>query len=304
MLRHEVTGTELTKPVYSEPTIKTHTHKGKRDINQDYVWNDQTRNIIIVADGIGSKNYASKCSRMTVETIIPELQTLYDLALEKEDMDTEKIKRYLKRIVEFTNKLITGAGYAISDKGWGTTLDIGLITPKNNKAYFAHVGDGGIYHINRELGEERPSIEKITNEHNKKVTVKTTSGYNLTEQYKSILEATSPLTSYIGMSEPTIDITDINLKPSDAIVIGTDGLTTTVTETEILDTLINNDLETSIKILSEISKNPKRMIDRYNKLKRKIRAKKVILEYDELEIKIENVLGDNTTFAIYGGDRI
>ncbi len=134
-------------------TVKGHfdTDKGRvRKHNEDSLMLKRTGEgtIAIVADGMGGHAAGEVASRIAVQTIIKQL-------LGKGTLDSEK---NLHKVVSMANKAILDSANTNKERrGMGCTTT--LLTLRENKLTWAHVGDSRLY---MRIGER---LEQITTDH-------------------------------------------------------------------------------------------------------------------------------------------
>ena len=124
----------------------------KRKVNQDYIYTSEEPvgnlpNVFIVADGMGGHNAGDYASKVTVETMLAEMQSSFE----------KNPTLIFRRAIEEANEVIRRR--ADEDKkleGMGTTVVAATIS--NQMMYFANVGDSRLYLINQ-------GIQQLTKDH-------------------------------------------------------------------------------------------------------------------------------------------
>lgn len=127
------------------------THIGYvRANNEDAMFYDEKRYIMVVADGIGGHAHGEDASRLAVDTLCNYLYDHYN--------DTDKML-VLRNGFQAANQAVHALQENLEDvKICGTTLSAAFIF--NGVLYFAHVGDSRIY-----VSRQKHDIEQITLDH-------------------------------------------------------------------------------------------------------------------------------------------
>ena len=124
----------------------------KRKVNQDYIYTSEEPvgnlpNVFIVADGMGGHNAGDYASKVTVETMLAEMQSSFE----------KNPTLIFRRAIEEANEVIRRrAGEDKKLEGMGTTVVAATIS--NQMMYFANVGDSRLYLINQ-------GIQQLTKDH-------------------------------------------------------------------------------------------------------------------------------------------
>lgn len=191
----------------------------KRKVNQDYVYTSETPvgslpNLFIVADGMGGHNAGDYASKLTVETMIAEIEASFE-----------------KNPVRIFGKAITAANELIREKasqmpnmdGMGTTVVAATCFGKYLQV--ANVGDSRLYVVGRE-------IRQITRDHSlveemvRMGTISSAEARNHPD--KNII------TRAVGASESVEpDYFTVELAEGDLVLLCTDGLTNMLEDEEI-----------------------------------------------------------------------
>ena len=193
----------------------------KRKVNQDYIYTSEEPvgnlpNVFIVADGMGGHNAGDYASKVTVETMLAEMQSSFE----------KNPTLIFRRAIEEANEVIRRrAGEDKKLEGMGTTLV--AATVQDEYLYVANVGDSRLYLID-------DGIEQITHDH------------SLVEEMIRIGELQrkdaknypdrNVITRAIGVRVPVrVDFFDVKLEHGDKILLCSDGLTNMVEDEEILE---------------------------------------------------------------------
>lgn len=136
-----------------------------RDHNEDYISDNQTLGIAVLADGMGGLNAGEVASSMAVNMLMEQL-TAYRLGNSEvpEELDQGETAlaplpvRVLQRTVEMANDAVYEASQTQPQcEGMGTTIIAGLFY--DNKVSFAHIGDSRVYRF------RQSNLEQVTKDH-------------------------------------------------------------------------------------------------------------------------------------------
>jgi len=182
--------------------------------------------LFAIADGMGGHQAGEIASRLATQKLADFIRTYLEFYSDQKTLLTKGMQEINHQI------------YLISQQnkryqGMGTTLTAALI--QNNHLYLAHIGDSRLYLLRQE------QIKQLTEDHTV-VQNLVTSGTITADQAR-----THPkrhiLTRALGIdSNVKAEISQINLKAQDKILLCTDGLTNYVTPEEIHH-LVNNAAE-------------------------------------------------------------
>lgn len=198
--------------------------KGKvRRTNQDNYSNLITDDfsLFVVADGMGGHNAGDVASKIAVESIRDYI---------KEKGAREDYTELLENsIIYANNKILEKSKLNPEYYQMGTTI-ICILIDKNNKAYYTNLGDSRIYHLRDK------KIKQITKDDSYVQTLIDTGAKDidqaLLDNYKNIV------TKALGIdSKVEINISSLDLKKDDYIMLFTDGLTNLVEDNEIEEVL-------------------------------------------------------------------
>ena len=189
--------------------------------NQDAFYIDGKANIYIVADGMGGLLNGSLTSRYMIEEL-PVLLKEKMKHLEKKNKDN--ISVLLKNEVkELSNRIWERLGAKS-----GTTVVLAFL--QENDAFITHLGDSRAYLFNKGI------LQRLTNDHNI-ANILVESG-SISSEEAMVHPMRHMLTNYAGMrggESPKVRM--INLEPGNRILLCTDGLTSMLSEKEIVDVL-------------------------------------------------------------------
>ena len=191
----------------------------KRKVNQDYIYTSEEPvgnlpNVFIVADGMGGHNAGDYASKVTVETMLAEMQSSFE----------KNPTLIFRRAIEEANEVIRRR--ADEDKkleGMGTTVVAATIS--NQMMYFANVGDSRLYLINQ-------GIQQLTKDHSLVEEMVRLGGIN--EEEARHHPDKNIITRAIGVKEDVeVDFYEFSLKKGDIILMCSDGLSNMIEDEEI-----------------------------------------------------------------------
>ena len=178
--------------------------------------------LFLVADGIGGKNHGKLASMMTIEEIIKFFI--------KNDKEYKDYGLLMKESIKYANNCILELANSKAEfSGMGTTLVAGLLD--KNKLLLSNAGDSRCYIVRKGI------ISQLTVD-NSYVQ------YLLEQGAISTAEAQNHpqrnlITKAIGIeNDIDIDVDTIELHPGDILLMCTDGLTTMLSDEEILHIIL------------------------------------------------------------------
>lgn len=210
-----------------------------REKNEDF-WNivlsaDGSPQAFIVADGMGGHEAGDVASRMAVEAISKEV------AVQMQNPESGcSVQSFLEKAILSSNEDIYQYALThLNGAGTGTTLTAGVL--HKGRLTIAHIGDSSLYLLRNGV------IEKITRDHS--------FVGELVE--KGVLDAeearTHPLRNQITRAlgyekQVQIDFYDLDIQPKDIYLFCTDGLTSKITQDELVSMLTAKaELEQTLK---------------------------------------------------------
>lgn len=186
-------------------------------------------NLFLIADGIGGQGHGKLASMMTVDEILKYVTKNNDNVCEKESL--------LKAAVSYANENVKRFSEENSQfSGMGTTLVAMLIA--NNEAYIANAGDSRCYVIRKGI------ISQLTID-NSYVQYLLQKGA-ITQEEAQCHPQRNLITKAIGMQDDIdVDIDCVKLYPRDILLLCTDGLTTMLSDEDILHIILkkNGDMQ-------------------------------------------------------------
>lgn len=198
------------------------THEGKqRPKNEDSCYVSPDERVFAVADGMGGALGGARASRLTIEAI----ERLWK-DHRPHSSDKEQIRQWLEEAVCLANKSVySEAEQDASVRGMGTTVVV-AVQSEDNHLQIAHVGDSRAYLVR----ENKPVL--LTQDHS--VVQEMVRAGRLTEEQARINPYKNLITRCLGHDDKVeIDLTPVELKPDDWLVLCTDGLPTVLRDDQI-----------------------------------------------------------------------
>lgn len=192
----------------------------KRKLNQDTVYSCEhplgnLNNLFIVCDGMGGHKAGDYASAYTVKAIEREVEVC-------EDKSPIKILR--EAITVANTEIYEKASSEPDFAGMGTTCVAATVA--DDVLYVANVGDSRLYLIDK-------AITQVTKDHS--LVAELVRKGSLDENQAKSHPDRNIITRAIGASPSVeIDFFEVELNPSDVILMCTDGLTNMVDDDEIL----------------------------------------------------------------------
>jgi len=192
----------------------------KRKLNQDFVYTSEIPvgnlpNIFIVADGMGGHNAGDYASKVTVETMMKEIESSFE----------KNPTLILRKAIEAANEVIRRkAGEEAAFEGMGTTVVAATCVGKYLQV--ANVGDSRLYIINQK------EIKQITRDHSLVEEMVRMGGIGREEARNH--PDKNIITRAIGALDTVEpDFFTEELKEGDIILMCSDGLTNMLEDEEI-----------------------------------------------------------------------
>jgi PPM family protein phosphatase len=210
------------------------THAGlKREDNQDAFYISPSQDLLIVSDGVGSSAAGALASSIIVNAL-PALIQREPLvkASSVGRVQAASLEDRLTDLVKQVNELVLEKGLQHAElTGMGATMVMAMRVEGNMLA-FAHVGDSRAYLL------RRGCLERLTEDHTIG-TMLLQSGQISRRQFKTH-PARRTLTRFIGAEPcPVPDVFLLPLRPSDRILLCSDGLTDMVPDRAIGQILLD-----------------------------------------------------------------
>ena len=209
------------------------TDKGQRPNNEDHFAVVDTRRrqmradgVLIIADGMGGRNFGEQAAETAVETVEEALAELLDIRQEAGEV---VIGDALASALRKANARVYELSSADEDrKGMGTTCVAAVI--EGERLYVAHAGDSRAYLL------RDGALIQITADHSY-VAEQVRAGA-ITEEGARRSRFRNIITRAVGI-EPTLEaeVSEAEVKPGDVVLLCTDGLSNMVDEEDIARTL-------------------------------------------------------------------
>lgn len=214
-------------------TVGAKTDPGRRPNNEDQLLVVDVRrhglradSVLVIADGMGGRNFGERASQAAVETVGDTLAELLhsdrDPAVDIADALDSALRKANSRVYEL-------GGQDEESRGMGTTCVAAVI--ENDHVYVAHAGDSRAYLLRH--GE----LQRLTDDHSY-VAEQVRAG-NLSEENARKSRFRNVITRAVGI-EPTItpDVSHCEVQGGDTLLLCTDGLSNMVPEEEIAQIMV------------------------------------------------------------------
>ncbi|SMC21594.1 protein phosphatase [Clostridium acidisoli DSM 12555] len=210
-----------------------------RKLNEDSVGliEDDKKRLYIVADGMGGHNAGEIASKIAVESTIDYVNK------EKEFNNPGEI---LTEAIKFANeKIFEKSEENLAMSGMGTTITACLIC--NKEMLVANVGDSSCFVVKKDF------IEKVTKDHS--LVQQLVDAGTITEEEAINHPNKNIITRALGTNNSVeVDIFKLNLEDIKKVVLCSDGLSNSVTKSEIYDIATKNNNKEACEKLIELSK--------------------------------------------------
>jgi protein phosphatase len=197
-----------------------------RKINEDYVdyYTDETKRIYIIADGMGGHNAGEIASKLAVENTISYINSLPEL---------DDLELSIREAVLDSNRKIFELSKSRDElNGMGTTLTACLI--KGGEMVVAHVGDSRCYIIRDK------AISQVTKDHS--LVQQLLDEGSITESEADNHPNKNIITRALGTSSTVeVDVTKLDIKGIEKVILCTDGLSNLINEQELYDIVMKSD---------------------------------------------------------------
>ncbi|WP_195443015.1 Stp1/IreP family PP2C-type Ser/Thr phosphatase [Peptoniphilus harei] len=209
-----------------------------RKNNEDSYYVNESKNLYVLADGMGGHLAGERASKMATE-IIGE-----DFAGEREVISIDDAIEILSSSIRDANKKIYDSSQENEDyRGMGTTLSSGLIL--DDVLIYSNIGDSRIYRINEEM-------EQITQD-DSFVNYLIEIG-EITEEEAKNHPKKNVLTKAMGTtSDIEVIVNTLNIKDKDVLLFCSDGLTNMVPDEEIFKIVKENSPEEARDMLLDLA---------------------------------------------------
>jgi serine/threonine protein phosphatase PrpC len=185
-----------------------------RDVNEDAFFVDER--CLAVADGMGGHQAGEVASKMAIDQLS---------ALDKLPSSDDEWRALM---LDINRVVLVASRFDRRRRGMGTTLTLAALV--GNELVVAHAGDSRAYLV------REGQIKQLTEDHSLVQTL--VSAGTITEEEAMRHSSRNVITSAIGVDkDPRIDVIRTSIRPSDVVVVCTDGLSSLVTEGEMQSTL-------------------------------------------------------------------
>jgi PPM family protein phosphatase len=177
---------------------------------------------VMVSDGMGGHSSGDVASRVAVETATSYLKDLLELA-EKSDVDVD-VAQALREISEEAHEAIVAEAAKRGAASMGATFVAAFVS--RDHAWVGHVGDSRAYLLSagsaRQLTVDHSQVGRLIAE-----------GV-LTEEQAQHHPSRNVIERALGFSGATADVVDVDLRPGDAILLCSDGVSTALSGADML----------------------------------------------------------------------
>ncbi len=212
------------------------TDKGPvREVNEDFCCADEALGLFAVADGMGGHMAGEVASKMAIEVV-------RDFIAAKGGDDRQPLGEYLKEYSRVSNtaadaaRLANSVIYDASKSNpsygrMGTTLTAAVL--RDNRFSLVHAGDSRAYLV------RAGCIEQLTDDHS--VVAEQVKMGLLTEEDAKHSDIKNVITRALGINPHIdVDIEELAIADGDRIVLCTDGITSVVSDGEILSSVLSS----------------------------------------------------------------
>jgi serine/threonine protein phosphatase PrpC len=221
----------------------------KREKNEDsFLVNDEVC-LYAVADGMGGHlggDFASRLAADTIEEVVKSLDQDPEMTLQEGvNIRPGEYQSYLRYALKLSSKRIFDkAREDQSLRGMGTTSVVLLF--RNNKVYIANVGDSRAYRV------RDGQIMQMTKDHSL-VGEQMRAGM-MTEEEARGSRLKNIITRSVGFQDDVDADVDIRVvRPGDRFLLCSDGLSNLLSDDEIRDVILTNDLEPACRRLIDVA---------------------------------------------------
>ena len=218
----------------------------RRAENQDFAIFDHSLGIYIIADGMGGRNAGAHASKTAASDLLNEIKANIRC------LSPNSFQTMIQKI----NMAMYKGSQQEEFKGMGTTLDAILL--RNRQLIIGHAGDSRVYFLHGDGTLERATEDQTYAYHLfKKGTIPD-------EEQTYVSDHRTTLLNYIGkdyLSMPVMRM--FQTEGIQKILMVTDGVTDTVTESELRDILLHHNGNEALAAIKDRILHPKGMIELY-----------------------------------------
>jgi protein phosphatase len=196
----------------------------KRSMNQDSMFcSDEAvgsfQNLFIVADGMGGHKAGDYASRLCIESMVAHI---------RESASQTPVTTFQEAIAYANHAVYEASQEDVEYEGMGTTMV--ACTLQGDTLYVANIGDSRLYLL-------RDELEQITTDHS--LVEEMVKNGNITESEARIHPQKNIITRALGIdTQVQADYFELQVKPSDVILLCSDGLTNML-EDDVIELIIN-----------------------------------------------------------------
>ncbi|AZS14642.1 Stp1/IreP family PP2C-type Ser/Thr phosphatase [Paenibacillus lutimineralis] len=197
-----------------------------RSVNEDSTWVaglEQGYTLAIVADGMGGHQAGDTASRLTVETIVQDLQSL------PANLSSQEFGNELQRAILHANDIVyREAKEHVEYYNMGTTVVAVLL--KEREGIIGHIGDSRVYQFQNNV------LTQITEDHS--LVNELLKNNQISEQEANVHPHRNIVTRALGTDEEVVaDMYSVMLDEGDILLLCSDGLSNHVTPEQMIHTL-------------------------------------------------------------------
>lgn len=206
--------------------------------NQDFFVNTVLGDnavLSVVCDGMGGANAGNIASEMATNTVSQYVKASYNPM-----MTSNAIEKLLRSAVSTANiEIFDAANKNPNYVGMGTTIVAALV--KNNTAYIVHVGDSRAYLITMD------EIKQITKDHS--IVQSLLESAEITPEQAISHPRKNVITRAVGIYDTVeVDFNELEIEKG-VLLMCTDGLSGTLSEEDIKQITLNNELNSVPNLL-------------------------------------------------------
>jgi serine/threonine protein phosphatase PrpC len=210
------------------------THEGlERDHNEDSILVNKKVGLFAVADGMGGHAFGEKASRMAVQALNANVESVLSNMRKKTALDGNISGNPLLEAIRASNSHIYDFAQSLHEEKPGSTImgtTLSTILVKEKKLFVAHVGDSRIYRFRENM------LEKLTRDHSEAQDL-IDAGF-LKEEEAEEHPSSHVLTRAIGVAAAvTPDLMTCGISEGDQFLIASDGLFRVFDEKMVQDIL-------------------------------------------------------------------
>jgi serine/threonine protein phosphatase PrpC len=201
-----------------------------RQQNQDSWLVDTDHGVFAVADGVGGNEGGDVASKVLVQMVRSEAETIWELARAG---DSGEDARHRERVLDTLHSQVEKANGEVFRIGRGkmsTTADV--LAVSGNAGYIAHVGDSRIYLI------REGQVTRLTDDHTFAEKLRAQRRAHGSDSEEGLDRFQHMLTRSVG-NQPRVDVDTIfvDVQPGDQFILCSDGVSDSLAEERMRDIL-------------------------------------------------------------------